>query len=168
MIAEDPTNGPGGLSQQVSFSRTRPLGVSDHHFSGLRNYIWNSTRARTLSDYPRQPPCDLCERRAHQAILPPTASLLDAQLLNHCCAISVRRSRNPCCSPSFEPLIPGLHFNLACLHFQPPTGVPPNSILILITSGGMVLDHPLFVGSLSAGSMAAVGKSGGAGGLLDC
>src|SRR5207302_7714899 len=49
----------------------------------------------------------------------------------------------PASSPQFQASI----LILACLHFQPPMGVTRNSILILITPGGMVLDHPLFVGS---------------------
>jgi hypothetical protein len=52
------------------------LGVSDGLYGGLRDYIWNSSHVRTLSDYPRQPPRDLCGRRAHHAISPPTTSLL--------------------------------------------------------------------------------------------
>ena len=89
-------------------------------------------------------------------------------LLNHCCAISAASSRDPCCLPASSPQFLASILILACLHFQPPMGVTRNSILILITPGGMVLDHPLFVGSLFARcSMAGVGKSGCAGGLLD-
>src|SRR5207249_231844 len=50
--------------------------------------------------------------------------------------------------PASSPHFPASILILACLHFQPPMGVIRNSILILITPGGMVLDHPLFVGSL--------------------
>ena len=109
------------------------LGVSDRRFGGLRDYIWKSTHVRTLSDYPRQPPCDLCERRAHHAISPPTTSLLRqaidrrpfTPLLNHCCAISAASSTDPCCSPSFESSIPGLHFNFSLLALPAPHGCNP-------------------------------------------
>lgn len=50
--------------------------------------------------------------------------------------------RRPVSSPQFQASI------LACLHFRPPTGVAQNSIFILITPGGVALDHSPFVGSL--------------------
>ena len=119
-------------------------------------------------------PCDLCERRAHHAISPPTTSLLrqviDLPPVHRRFSTIAARSplrRAGTLAVSQLRVLNSRTLFLACLHFQPPHGVTRNSILILITPGDMVLDHPLFVGSFARCSMAGVGKSGCAGGLLD-
>ena len=131
---------------------------------------------RTLSDYPTAASLRLVRAEgasrdlATDHIIAATGYRLAARslpFLNHCCAISAASSMDPCCSPELRVLNSTTLFQLACIS-SPPRGVTRNSILILITPGGMVLDHPLFVGSLFARcSMAGVGKSDCFGGLLD-
>ena len=98
------------------------LGVSDRRIGGLRDYILNSTHTRTLSDYPRSLPASCASggrvtrsrRRPHHCCDRLSTCRPFTPLLNHCCAISCVEQR-PCCFPSFESSIPGLHFNFSLL-----------------------------------------------------
>ena len=177
MIAENPTKGPDGWSHTGVLLADTPFWASlivasadNGTISGIRPMcgpflITHGSFPATCASggritRSRHRPHHCCDRLSICRPFTP--------LLNHCCAISAASSRDPCCLPASSPQFQASILILACLHFQPPMGVTRNSILILITPGGMVLDHPLFVGSLFARcSMAGVGKSGCAGGLLD-